>query len=97
MENPKSRDRTARTYYQSCHVRAEASVHHVRIFCFCVLKIFFIDRDYREMSAILSADDLNDFISPGVACIKPVETLPLQNPQKSEVRLLTAFSPFRAD
>src|SRR5690348_10429889 len=27
------------------------------------------------MSAILSADDLNDFISPGVACIKPVETL----------------------
>lgn len=34
------------------------------------------------MSAILSADDLNDFISPGVACIKPIETLPLQ---KSEV------------
>lgn len=33
------------------------------------------------MSAILSADDLNDFISPGVACIKPVETLPLQKPQ----------------
>lgn len=32
------------------------------------------------MSAILSADDLNDFISPGVACIKPVETLPKQNP-----------------
>ncbi|MCJ1434015.1 Cytosolic Fe-S cluster assembly factor nar1 [Xylographa pallens] len=32
------------------------------------------------MSAILSADDLNDFISPGVACIKPVETLPLQKP-----------------
>lgn len=28
------------------------------------------------MSAILSADDLNDFISPSVACIKPVETLP---------------------
>lgn len=25
------------------------------------------------MSALLSADDLNDFISPGVACIKPVE------------------------
>lgn len=38
------------------------------------------------MSAILSVDDLNDFISPGVACIKPVETLPLQQPQKSEVR-----------
>ncbi|KAL2411105.1 Cytosolic Fe-S cluster assembly factor nar1 [Exophiala dermatitidis] len=30
------------------------------------------------MSAILSADDLNDFISPGVACIKLVETLPKQ-------------------
>lgn len=30
------------------------------------------------MSAILSADDLNDFISPGVACIKPIETLPKQ-------------------
>lgn len=26
------------------------------------------------MSTILSADDLNDFIAPGVACIKPVET-----------------------
>lgn len=32
------------------------------------------------MSAILSSDDLNDFISPGVACIKPVETLPQQQP-----------------
>ncbi|THV46598.1 hypothetical protein BGAL_0373g00040 [Botrytis galanthina] len=32
------------------------------------------------MSAILSADDLNDFISPGVACIKPVETLPAAKP-----------------
>ncbi|KAH7170899.1 iron hydrogenase [Dactylonectria macrodidyma] len=32
------------------------------------------------MSAILSADDLNDFISPGVACIKPVETLPFAPP-----------------
>lgn len=32
------------------------------------------------MSAILSADDLNDFISPGVACIKPIETLPKQQP-----------------
>ena len=31
-------------------------------------------------SAILSADTLNDFISPGVACIKPVETLPAQQP-----------------
>ncbi|PLN85387.1 iron hydrogenase [Aspergillus taichungensis] len=36
------------------------------------------------MSAILSADDLNDFISPGVACIKPVETLPQKEPANSE-------------
>jgi iron only hydrogenase large subunit-like protein len=35
------------------------------------------------MSAILSADDLNDFISPGVACIKPVETLPALPEQQS--------------
>ncbi|KAG6041615.1 Cytosolic Fe-S cluster assembly factor nar1 [Claviceps citrina] len=32
------------------------------------------------MSAILSVDDLNDFISPSVACIKPVETLPAAAP-----------------
>ncbi|KAJ4421635.1 Cytosolic Fe-S cluster assembly factor nar1 [Gnomoniopsis sp. IMI 355080] len=32
------------------------------------------------MSAILSADDLNDFISPSVACIKPIETLPSNEP-----------------
>ena len=38
------------------------------------------------MSAILSADTLNDFISPGVACIKPVETLPVQDsPDSYEV------------
>ncbi|KAJ5606154.1 Iron hydrogenase [Penicillium lagena] len=36
------------------------------------------------MSAILSADDLNDFISPGVACIKPVETLPPKEPKTEE-------------
>ena len=41
--------------------------------------------DFSTMSAILSADDLNDFISPGVACIKPVETLPQKTPQISEV------------
>ncbi|KAK0729034.1 iron hydrogenase [Apiosordaria backusii] len=35
------------------------------------------------MSAILSADDLNDFISPGVACIKPIETLPSAPPPPS--------------
>ena len=46
------------------------------------------------MSAILSADDLNDFISPGVACIKPVETLPRQAPQDIAVRCasLTLFA-----
>ncbi|KAL0631492.1 Cytosolic Fe-S cluster assembly factor nar1 [Maublancomyces gigas] len=33
------------------------------------------------MSAILSADGLNDFISPGVACIKPVEILPAAPPR----------------
>lgn len=32
------------------------------------------------MSTILSVDDLNDFISPGVACIKPIETLPAPPP-----------------
>jgi iron only hydrogenase large subunit-like protein len=37
------------------------------------------------MSAILSADDLNDFISPGVACIKPVETLPAAKPKAESV------------
>ncbi|KAH8697549.1 nuclear architecture related protein [Talaromyces proteolyticus] len=36
------------------------------------------------MSAILSADDLNDFISPGVACIKPVETLPQKHAADQE-------------
>ncbi|RGP62374.1 cytosolic fe-s cluster assembly factor nar1, partial [Fusarium longipes] len=36
------------------------------------------------MSAILSADDLNDFISPGVACIKPIETLPSAPPPQSQ-------------
>ena len=35
------------------------------------------------MSAILSADDLNDFISPGVACIKPIETLPAKPEDRS--------------
>ena len=36
------------------------------------------------MSAILSTDDLNDFIAPGVACIKPVETLPKQLPDATD-------------
>ena len=37
------------------------------------------------MSVLLSADDLNDFISPGVACIKPVETLPVEDIQNPPV------------
>ncbi|KAI4149623.1 MAG: hypothetical protein LQ340_004540 [Diploschistes diacapsis] len=41
------------------------------------------------MSAILSADDLNDFISPGVACIKPVETLPAQQPTQNVYEVTT--------
>ena len=44
-----------------------------------------------SMSAILSADDLNDFISPGVACIKPVETLPKQAPEEINVCLQVFF------
>ncbi|KAI5969331.1 NAR1 [Candida margitis] len=36
------------------------------------------------MSAILSADDLNDFISPGVACIKPVQDTAPHNQEASE-------------
>jgi iron only hydrogenase large subunit-like protein len=41
------------------------------------------------MSAILSADDLNDFISPGVACIKPVETLPKRDEQSNPYEVTT--------
>ncbi|KAF2869904.1 iron hydrogenase [Massariosphaeria phaeospora] len=36
------------------------------------------------MSAILSAEYLNDFISPGVECIKPIETLPAQKEGTSD-------------
>ncbi|KAI5305012.1 hypothetical protein KEM56_005491, partial [Ascosphaera pollenicola] len=41
------------------------------------------------MSAILSADDLNDFITPGVACIKPVETLPKQEETENPYEVTT--------
>ena len=41
------------------------------------------------MSAILSADDLNDFISPGVACIKPIEKLPTQQEQSNPYEVTT--------
>ncbi|PMD48707.1 cytosolic Fe-S cluster assembly factor NAR1 [Hyaloscypha variabilis F] len=44
------------------------------------------------MSAILSADDLNDFISPGVACIKPVETLPAAKPINSSNEYEVSFN-----
>ncbi|EDU40202.1 Iron only hydrogenase large subunit C-terminal domain [Pyrenophora tritici-repentis] len=41
------------------------------------------------MSAILSADDLNDFISPGVACIKPIETIPVQQTENANAYEVT--------
>ena len=47
-----------------------------------------------NMSAILSADDLNDFISPGLACIKPVETLPKQAPEEINVCRPSIFLSF---
>ncbi|GAB0138535.1 Cytosolic Fe-S cluster assembly factor nar1 [Epichloe bromicola] len=40
------------------------------------------------MSAILSVDDLNDFISPGVACVRPVETLPAARAQNDEAEVI---------
>ncbi|KAK0104700.1 Cytosolic Fe-S cluster assembly factor nar1 [Cadophora gregata] len=43
------------------------------------------------MSAILSVDTLNDFISPGVACIKPVETLPAK-PQSENNEYEVSFN-----
>ncbi|KAF8419726.1 putative iron-sulfur cluster assembly associated protein Nar1 [Tirmania nivea] len=45
------------------------------------------------MSAILSASDLNDFISPGVACIKPVEPLPAPPPPSNPYEVITEDSP----
>lgn len=50
--------------------------------------VYLYHKQHRNtMSAILSADDLNDFISPGVACVKPVETLPLQKPEHHSVSI----------
>jgi iron only hydrogenase large subunit-like protein len=49
------------------------------------------------MSAILSADDLNDFISPGVACIKPVETLPAAKPLNESVSSISPFHFYVSD
>lgn len=40
------------------------------------------------MSTILSADDLNDFITPGLACIKPVEVLnPVSGPNNGSAEI----------
>ncbi|ANB13593.1 Nar1p [Sugiyamaella lignohabitans] len=39
------------------------------------------------MSTILSADDLNDFISPGVACIKPVEVEKSNETGRAEIEI----------
>lgn len=39
------------------------------------------------MSAILSVDDLNDFISPGVACIKPVETIKTRDANSAQIQI----------
>lgn len=39
------------------------------------------------MSAILSLDDLNDFISPGVACIKPVEIKKTNDSGKAQIEI----------
>lgn len=44
------------------------------------------------MTAILSVDDLNDFISPGVACIKPVETLPAAKPSSENNEYEVSFN-----
>ncbi|KAI6708456.1 hypothetical protein JHW43_009022 [Diplocarpon mali] len=44
------------------------------------------------MSAILSVDTLNDFISPGVACVKPVETLPSKTPQPERHEYEVSFN-----
>lgn len=49
------------------------------------------------MSAILSADDLNDFISPGVACIKPIETLPHKENDPSNPYEVTTEEKVAAD
>jgi iron only hydrogenase large subunit-like protein len=49
------------------------------------------------MSAILSADDLNDFISPGVACIKPVETLPIKSSSDELEISFNTDTPFPSD
>uniref|UniRef100_A0A060TDQ3 Cytosolic Fe-S cluster assembly factor NAR1 n=1 Tax=Blastobotrys adeninivorans TaxID=409370 RepID=A0A060TDQ3_BLAAD len=43
------------------------------------------------MSAILSSDDLNDFISPGVACIKPVEVKKSQDQAEIEIKSGEAY------
>ncbi len=50
------------------------------------------------MSALLSADDLNDFITPGVACIKPATTTntntsDISNPEEYEIQINSEGNP----
>lgn len=49
------------------------------------------------MSAILSADDLNDFITPGVACIKPVEVEKTGDNQGAAIEIGTDGAPVEVD
>ena len=44
------------------------------------------------MSAILSAETLNDFIAPSIACIKPVESLPPPPPTELSVSVEDAMN-----
>ncbi|KAH3680919.1 hypothetical protein WICMUC_000062 [Wickerhamomyces mucosus] len=45
------------------------------------------------MSALLSASDLNDFITPGLACIKPVEEVRASNTDEYEVQINSKGDP----
>lgn len=53
-------------------------------FFICIRLTYFT---FALMSAILSADDLNDFISPGVACIKPVEIKKTNDSGKAKIEI----------
>lgn len=69
-----------------CHPSKNLEQLPKRFFVICASVLY--DLNFPTMSAILSADDLNDFISPGVACLKPIETLPLHKP---EIRNVSQF------
>lgn len=49
--------------------------------------LFDLELQTSKMSAILSVDDLNDFISPGVACIKPVEIKKTNDTGKARIEI----------